>query len=89
MQEALTNVRKHAGPEAAAEVTLRYDRDELLVRVTDDGGGAVALPRYGTVPPDPGGHGLTGMRERAELLGGTLVAAPAGAGFRVTLRVPA
>ena len=48
VQEALTNVRKHAGPGAAAEVTLRYGRDELLVRVADDGRGAAGLPRYGT-----------------------------------------
>ena len=48
VQEALTNVRKHAGPGAAAEVTLRYGRDELLVRVADNGCGAAGLPRYGT-----------------------------------------
>ena len=43
------------------------------------------------VPPvgSEGGYGLTGMRERAELLGGTLDAAPTGAGFRVLLKVPA
>jgi signal transduction histidine kinase len=46
-------------------------------------------PGDGTVPPGEQGYGLTGMRERAELLGGTLDAAPTGTGFRVLLRVPA
>ena len=41
------------------------------------------------VPPGEQGYGLTGMRERAELLGGTLDAGPTGAGFRVLLQVPA
>ena len=59
VQEALTNVRKHAGPEAAAEVTLRYGQDELLVRVTDDGRGRrpnTAPLRLGPArsPPTPG-----------------------------------
>jgi signal transduction histidine kinase len=63
VQEGLTNVRKHAGPGAAAEVTLRYGQDELFVRVTDDGGGTAGLPRYragpapryraGPAPPAP------------------------------------
>ena len=91
VQEALTNVRKHAGPEAAAEVTLRYDHDDLLVRVTDDGPGADGtLPRYGG--PQPAvipGHGLAGMRERAATYGGTLQAGPRpGGGFEVTARLP-
>jgi signal transduction histidine kinase len=97
VQEALTNVRKHAGPEAAAEVTLRYGPDELLVRVADDGRGTgtAGLPRYGaaataaTTAKDPGGHGLTGMRERAAMYGGTLQAGPRpGGGFEVTARLP-
>ena len=46
-------------------------------------------PGDGTSPPGEQGYGLTGMRERAELLGGTLDAAPTGAGFRVLLKVPA
>ncbi len=63
VQEALTNVRKHAGPGAAAEVRLRYGPDELLVRVADDG--------RGTLPGAPrAGHGLAGMRERAAMYGG-------------------
>ena len=89
VQEALTNVRKHAGPEAAAEVTLRYGHGDLLVRVTDSGPGidqGRTLPRYGAIQP---GHGLTGMRERAAMYGGTVQAAPRPVGgFEVTARLP-
>jgi signal transduction histidine kinase len=92
VQEALTNVRKHAGPGAAAEVTLRYGPDDLLVRVTDDGGAASTpanLPRYTTAHQEPAGHGLAGMRERAAMYGGTVQAGPRpGAGFEVTARLP-
>jgi len=92
VQEALTNVRKHAGPGAAAEVTLSYGPDELLVRVADDGRGTAGLPRYGAdlaVPADPAGHGLAGMRERAAMYGGTVRAVPRpAAGFEVTARLP-
>jgi signal transduction histidine kinase len=90
VQEALTNVRKHAGPGAAAEVTLRYGQDDLLVRVADDGRGTAGLPRYGPVPAvEPDGHGLAGMRERAAMYGGTVHAGPRpGGGFEVTARLP-
>jgi len=94
VQEALTNVRTHAGPEAAAEVTLRFGRDDLLVRVADDGPGAGGtLPRYGTTATTRSagrpGHGLTGMRERAAMYGGTIQAGPRlGGGFEVTARLP-
>ncbi|MGH3169608.1 MAG: DUF7134 domain-containing protein, partial [Trebonia sp.] len=71
VQEALTNVRKHAGPETSAAVTLRYGEGELLIRVTDDGH-AAGLPRYGAAVAASGGHGLTGMRERAAMYGGTV-----------------
>jgi signal transduction histidine kinase len=96
VQEALTNVRKHAGPAAGAEVTVRYRKDELLVRITNDGGTTVpppSLPRYGADhPPQPAanlGHGLAGMRERAAMYGGTVQAGPCpGGGFEVTVRLP-
>jgi signal transduction histidine kinase len=90
VQEALTNVRKHAGPEAAAEVTLRYGRDDLLVRITDDGRGpGGTLPRHGPPLAAASGHGLTGMRERAALYGGTVQAGPRpGGGFEVTVGLP-
>jgi signal transduction histidine kinase len=90
VQEALTNVRKHAGPEAAAEVTLHYGHDDLLVRVTDDGPGVGGtLPRYRQTGPMQPGHGLTGMRERAAMYGGTGQGGPRpGRGFDVTTRLP-
>jgi signal transduction histidine kinase len=86
-QEALTNVRKHAH---ARRVELHLDYEPLGTRLTVEdyaGNGG-----NGDRPPAPtahGGYGLTGMRERAELLGGTLTAAPTGTGFRVELWVPA
>ncbi len=82
-QEALTNVRKHARPDRV-EVRLEYLPDQVSLTVEDVGVPA-AVPPVGS----EGGYGLTGMRERAELLGGTLDAAPTGAGFRVLLKVPA
>jgi signal transduction histidine kinase len=84
-QEALTNIRRHA---AAARVDVRVDyRAESTILVVEDH----AVP--GPPAPAPvvlnGGYGLTGMRERAELLGGELLAAPTPTGFRVELRLPA
>ena len=81
-QEALTNVRKHAHPDRL-EVRLEYFPDEVSVVIED-----FASHPVGPRAPGEGGYGLTGMRERAELLGGTLAAAPTGTGFRVLLRVP-
>ncbi|TDC53179.1 sensor histidine kinase [Actinomadura sp. KC345] len=80
-QEALTNIRKHA-PGARAHVTLRYLGDKVELEVTDTGG------TEPVVELDGGGYGLVGMRERAELIDGTLVTGPDGKGFRVSLRVP-
>ena len=94
VQEALTNVRKHAGAGATAEVRLCYGHDDLLVRVTDDGSGtARTLPRYATATQTPPavepGHGLNGMRERAAMYGGTVQAGPRPvAGFEITARLP-
>lgn len=79
-QEALTNVRKHAGPGARARVWVRVE-DDLLVEVVDDGRGAAA--------PDGGGHGLVGMRERVDVHGGTLVTGPRpGGGYGVRATIP-
>jgi signal transduction histidine kinase len=80
-QEALTNARKHA-PGAAVTIALRYTDGWCELKVTDSGGEAGPLAASG------GGYGLVGMRERAELIGGTLEAGPAGEGFSVLLRVP-
>ncbi|HLH59820.1 MAG TPA: ATP-binding protein, partial [Streptosporangiaceae bacterium] len=82
VQESLTNTRKHGGPGASASVLLRYCEDGLMLRIADDGRGAAA-------PPEPGGHGLAGMRERVELYGGTVRSGPQpGGGFRVTATLP-
>jgi signal transduction histidine kinase len=84
-QEALTNVTKHASPGRVA-VSLAYEPASTRLTVEDftaNGG------RPDPASRDGGGYGLTGMRERAELLGGTLTAAATGTGFRVELRLPA
>jgi signal transduction histidine kinase len=81
VQEALTNVLRHAGPEATARVRLRRIAGELMIEVDDDGLGASAdLPA--------GGHGLAGMRERAAALGGSLRAGPGDRGFTVRATLP-
>ncbi|MFF9818041.1 sensor histidine kinase [Streptomyces sp. NPDC014006] len=80
-QEALTNVRKHA-PGAKVEVRLDYTEHEVALQVRDSGGGPGELTGSGA------GYGLLGMRERAELLGGSLDAGPGEKGFVVTLKVP-
>lgn len=80
-QEALTNIRKHARAERV-ELRLAYEQSGARLSVEDFGG---SLGAEG----NGGGYGLTGMRERAELLGGTLAAGPTGDGFRVELWVPA
>jgi signal transduction histidine kinase len=85
VQEALTNVVRHAAPPVTATVVIRYDDDEgVVVEVTDDGRGNGNKRSHG------GGHGLAGMRERVSLLGGELSAGPrAGGGYRVVARLPA
>ncbi|MBL0885898.1 sensor histidine kinase [Myceligenerans indicum] len=85
-QEALTNVRKHAGPGPRVTVLVRWGEREIELAVSDDGRGlASANPS-----PMPGaGYGLVGMRERAELFGGRLTAGPRpGGGFQVRFVVP-
>lgn len=82
VQEALTNVRKHAGP-AHATVRVAATDDELEIHVTDDGRG------LGADPPSRPGWGLIGMRERVDLLHGTLTTGPRpGGGFAVCARIP-
>lgn len=83
VQEALTNVRKHAGPHARTDVRLRYLQDCLEIEVSDDGAGARPSRR-----PGPGGLGIVGMRERVAAEGGTLhvgAAVPRGFVVRATL----
>jgi signal transduction histidine kinase len=88
-QEALTNIRKHARCDRV-DIRLDYNdgRTSLTVEDFTPDGAAAASP-VSTAPSAGGGYGLTGMRERAELLGGSLQAGPTGRGFRVELEVPA
>ena len=89
VQEALTNVLKHAGPGTHSKVRLGSDSSGIVIEVLDDGRGATVLP--GLDPDDAGarGHGIVGMRERARLLGGTLDARPRpGGGFSVVAHLP-
>ncbi|NEC68948.1 histidine kinase [Streptomyces sp. SID9727] len=83
-QEALTNVRKHA-PGASVQLRLEYRPDSVMLQVKDSGGRSPE----GDLAVSGSGYGLLGMRERAELLGGTLEAGPGEEGFVVSLRVPA
>ncbi|MET8848107.1 sensor histidine kinase [Amycolatopsis sp. NPDC004625] len=78
VQEALTNVSKHAGAKTVV-VRLGYGTDELSVQIDDDGRGGAA----------PAGNGIRGMTERAQALGGEVTAAPReGGGYRVRARLP-
>lgn len=90
VQEALTNVLKHAGPGTRAEVRLDADaRNEIVIGVRDDGGGTTALPEPSDAQNGTRGHGIVGMRERALLLGGTLDAGPRpSGGFEVVAHLP-
>lgn len=84
VQEALTNVIKHAGRPARANVRITYGDADMRVEVTDDGRGASQQQVDDSV-----GHGLIGMRERVELYRGTLNVGPRpGGGFRVAATIP-
>ena len=85
VQEALTNVVKHAGP-ARAQVVVGYRDQDVRVEVTDDGRGVTAPTSNGRARV---GHGLIGMRERVQVFGGDLEVGPRpGGGFRVAARLP-
>jgi signal transduction histidine kinase len=97
VQEALTNVLKHAGPGAHTEVRLGTDRGGIVIEVLDDGhANKGSESASGRQPEDSdrqdrqsAGHGIVGMRERALLLGGTLETRPRpGGGFRVIAHLP-
>ena len=82
VQEALTNVMRHAGASRAC-VTLRVEANALHIDVTDDGAGAESGAS------STGGHGLQGMTERAAALGGEVSAGPAErGGWHVHARLP-
>ena len=82
-QEALTNIRKHARA-GRAEIRLAYEPSGTRLTIED-----FSSCPHRPAPTEGNGYGLTGMKERAELLGGTLTAGPTAGGFRVELWVPA
>ncbi len=88
VQEALTNVTKHAGTDHA-RVRIVYHRDHVALTVADDGPGSRTTPAAFKAPDRPPGYGLIGMRERATAVGGHLSAGrrPEG-GFLVSVRLP-
>ena len=91
-QEALTNIRKHSHPDRV-RVTLEYLSGDVDLAIQDFGAASSApnggAPAGSYLGGSGAGYGLAGMRERAELLGGTLTAGPTDDGFRVELRVAA
>jgi signal transduction histidine kinase len=92
VQEALTNVMKHAGTTTRVDVKVQYLPGSLAVEVVDDGRGAAAVAGNGGLTDNGfagSGHGLLGMRERVELWGGELSVGPvAGGGYRVKALLP-
>jgi signal transduction histidine kinase len=84
VQEALTNVLKHAGPGARATVRVEYRADVVRIEVFDDGRGTTSADLARAT-----GQGLVGMRERTDMFDGTLRAGPRpGGGFRVLATMP-
>ena len=83
VQEALTNVRKHAGPDATATISVDYLPTALHLSIRNDGPPAEPAVDGGS------GTGIAGMRERAQSLGGTLEAGPVDSGYLVSVLLPA
>jgi signal transduction histidine kinase len=89
VQEALTNVIKHAGAPTRVDVDVRHAPGVLTIEISDDGRGAASIASTNGEAPAGTGHGLIGMRERVELWGGELVAGPSiGGGYRVRATLP-
>lgn len=83
LAEALTNVLRHARGADEVRVAVAHSGEVVTIEVTNSGGGTTAVGQLGA------GRGLTGMRERAELLGGTVEAGPVpGGGWRVAATLP-
>jgi signal transduction histidine kinase len=88
VQEALTNVLKHAGATTRVDVTIRHLPGSLAIEVRDDGRG-LAASAAADGAPEGSGHGHVGMRERVELWGGELsLGAAPGGGYRVKALLP-
>jgi signal transduction histidine kinase len=88
IQEALTNVVKHAGSGVVCAVSVGYTDAELVIRVTDEGGPDARVAPGGSAGGGTG-HGIIGMRERVNLCGGTFGAGPLPVGgFQVTASLP-
>ncbi|UYM05605.1 sensor histidine kinase [Solicola gregarius] len=88
IQEALTNVTKHAGT-GSAQVRLAWERDRVTITVADDGRDVPTEPSTSAVSARPPGYGLIGMRERATAVGGDLSAGTRpGGGFLVSTHLP-
>jgi signal transduction histidine kinase len=84
VQEALTNVRKHAGKSASVSVQISYEVDAVAIEIADDGRGAVS-----SLSHSGGGNGLIGMRERVEIYNGDISAGPRpGGGYCVRVVLP-
>lgn len=81
IREAIANTARYAGP-TGVDIALRRDGSTIVVTVQDDG------PRAPWQPTRGAGHGLSGLRERVDALGGDLDATPAGTGFRLIARLP-
>jgi signal transduction histidine kinase len=81
VQEALTNVRRHAGPGATASIAVDYLPTALHLAIRNDGPAVVA--------PTGGGTGIAGMRARAQSLGGSVEAGPVDGGYLVSVLLPA
>jgi signal transduction histidine kinase len=91
-QEALTNVRRHAEDATRVTLCLDYEEDGVRLVVEDNDGGAGTAAVFlqpAALAAAGAGYGVSGMRERAELIGGRLLAGPVEGGFRVELWVPA
>jgi len=86
VQEGLTNVLRHAGPQAQVDLGVRHESDEIIIDLADDGQGSDGRGGDGRE-----GHGLTGMRERVAVHGGTFHAGPLPTGgwqVRATIPIP-
>ena len=82
VQEAITNVRRHAGPVSEVTIDVTRDADSLRITIADDGRGAAA----DDIGP---GYGVVGMRERVAAVNGSLTVGPrGGGGWRVQMTLP-